>query len=132
MRRVMASMTAVLAAFGGVAAGATAAEAKAAQKTRLVLTVAKGETPRPAAGRATLTCGPVGGSHQRAAAACGQLKRVKGDFAALRVTDAMCTMQYEPVTVTAKGDWKGKKVAFQRTYGNGCVLSTETGSVFGF
>lgn len=101
-------------------------------KSRLTLTIAPGEAPRPVLRRATLTCSPPGGTHKQASSACAALTKARGDFAALRVSNGACTMQYQPVTVTAAGNWRDKKVSYQRTFGNACVLAVETGPVFRF
>lgn len=102
----------------------------AASPTRLVLTVAKGESARPVQQRAVLTCAPPGGTHHQARGACAALAKVRGDFAKLQVGDGMCTMQYDPVTVSASGLWRGHKVNYVHTFGNACTLSTSTGPVF--
>ncbi|WP_052387707.1 subtilase-type protease inhibitor [Dactylosporangium aurantiacum] len=115
-------MTAAGPSFGATAGGA--------KPTRLVLTVAKGESTTPVRRRASLTCRPAGGSHKLARDACSALAKVGGDFARLQVTGGACTMQYDPVTVTAVGLWKGKRVDYRKTYGNACSLSTTTGPVF--
>ena len=43
----------------------------------------------------------------------------------------LCTMQWDPVTVTATGRWKGRKVGYTHTFGNACTLAMTTGAVFG-
>ncbi|GAA2621352.1 hypothetical protein GCM10010399_60500 [Dactylosporangium fulvum] len=98
--------------------------------TQLVLTVAKGESGRPSQRRAVLTCSPAGGTHKQARNACAELVKVGGDFTKLRVNGGACTMQYDPVTVTAVGRWKGRKIDYRQTFGNGCTLSMNTGPVF--
>jgi hypothetical protein len=110
--------------------GPVDAVSSALARTQLRLTYAKGEKARPAQRTASLTCGPAGGSHQLAREACAAISSVRGDLGALHVSDDMCTMQYEPVTVTATGRWKGRTVRYQRTFGNSCVLRVETGPVF--
>jgi hypothetical protein len=99
-------------------------------RSQLKLTVAKGEKALPAQLKASLTCTPTGGSHQQAAAACAAITEVGGDLAALHFENAFCTMQYDPVTVTATGRWEGRAVRYQHTFGNACVLHVETGPVF--
>jgi hypothetical protein len=110
--------------------GPVDAVSSALAKTQLRLTYAKGEKARPAQRAVSLTCGPAGGTHQRAREACAAIGAVRGDLAALHVSDDMCTMQYDPVTVTATGRWKGRTVRYERTFGNACVLRVETGPVF--
>jgi hypothetical protein len=109
------------------AAGASAATFK---PTQLVLTVAKGEGAKPVQSRALLRCRPAGGTHKQARDACSALAKVGGNFARLTGEGGACTMQYDPVTVTAAGWWKGKRVNYKKTYGNACSLTTTTGPVF--
>lgn len=111
-------------------ATAGAGYAAAVKPTQLVLTVAKGEGAKPAQRRASLTCRPAGGSHRQARTACSELAKVGGDFGRLQGAGGACTMQYDPVTVTAVGRWKGKRIDYKKTYGNACSLSTTTGAVF--
>ncbi|WP_238014037.1 subtilase-type protease inhibitor [Dactylosporangium sp. AC04546] len=122
--------TAALTAAAIVAADAGPAAAATPKPTLLTLTVAKGEATKPAQRRAFLTCSPAGGTHKQARNACAELAKVGGNFGRLQVAGGACTMQYDPVTVTAQGRWKGRKVAYQHTFGNACTLSTATGPVF--
>jgi hypothetical protein len=96
----------------------------------MVLTVAKGESTKPVQRRASLTCQPAGGTHKQARGACTELARVGGRFDRLQLGGGVCTMQWDPVTVTATGRWKGRKVTYQHTFGNSCTLTTTTGPVF--
>ncbi|MGW0058529.1 SSI family serine proteinase inhibitor [Streptosporangium sandarakinum] len=100
----------------------------------LVLTATPGERFSAAASRsALLVCDPTRGSHPQGAQACGQLSVVNGEFTALRpLPGVACTMQYDPVTVTASGIWDGRTVRYQHTFGNSCVMRSTTGSVFAF
>jgi hypothetical protein len=79
-----------------------------------------------------LTCSPAGGTHKQAKAACAALKAAKGNPAAIKNDGSMCMMIYDPVTVTATGNWKNKPVRYTHTYGNPCVLKASTGAVFAF
>lgn len=83
---------------------------------------------------ALLTCNPTGGTHPKADAACTSLTKANGDFGALRSEDATsaCTLEYQPVTVTAKGKWNNKPVQYTKVYSNACVLKKQTGDVFAF
>jgi hypothetical protein len=133
--RVVVSAAVLLAAVGAteaVAPGAARAATAANAKTiRLVLTVAKGEsTSAPGRQRASLTCQPAGGTHKQARSACSQLAKVGGRPDRLQLGGGACTMQWDPVTVTANGSWKGRKVAYSHTFGNACSLSMTTGAVF--
>ncbi|MEV0129479.1 SSI family serine proteinase inhibitor [Dactylosporangium sp. NPDC050688] len=130
---MVATATMLVAAVGTgqmAAAGPSYGATAAAKPTKLVLTVARGETTTPVQRRASLTCRPAGGSHKQARDACSALAKVGGNFTRLQVTGGACTMQYDPVTVTAVGRWKGKRVDYRKTYGNACALSTTTGPVF--
>lgn len=130
--RLVATATMLVAAIATVeTATAAAATAASVKPTRFVLTVAKGESTKPVQRRASLTCRPAGGSHKMARDACSALAKVGGDFGRLQQgAGVACTMQYDPVTVTAVGRWKGKRVDYKKTYGNACSLSTTTGPVF--
>lgn len=102
----------------------------------LTLTVAQGEsaassTPERAV---TLSCAPgPSGTHPSAERACGELRTALGDFDALPGHgQGYCTMEYNPVVVTAEGVWEGKRVHYERTFGNDCVKKSEGMSVFDF
>ncbi|MGW4238748.1 SSI family serine proteinase inhibitor [Streptomyces sp. NPDC004749] len=97
-----------------------------APKDRLTVTV-RGSGDRAADGTYELTCGPTGGSHPRAAAACDRLAKLAGEkrdpFAPV-AKDAMCTMiDGGPATAKVTGTWRGRAVnaSFDRT--NGCEIS---------
>ncbi|MGQ0838859.1 SSI family serine proteinase inhibitor [Actinokineospora sp.] len=94
----------------------------------LMLTVAGENQP---ARMGTLRCDPDGGTHPQAESACGELFLVSGDFAALAVDpEQACTLQYDPVAVTARGRWEGRFVDYRESFGNACELAVLTGSVF--
>lgn len=97
----------------------------------LVLTLARGEKPVPMAGHALLLCDQPGGTHPDAVRACAALAGVRGDPARLRPrTGVACTLQYDPITVTANGVWNDRFIQFEHTYGNACSLRAATGPVF--
>ena len=79
-----------------------------------------------------LHCEPTGGDHQNAAKACADLLRADGDVQAVEDTDGACTLEYDPVQVTAQGTWRSEPVDFEATYPNACALAHDTGSVFAF
>jgi hypothetical protein len=84
--------------------------------------------PRP---RRLVTCGPDGGEHPDAVAACTSLRAVDGEFADLpAVADVLCTMQHAPVEVSATGRWNGTPVHYAETFSNRCVAEVETDNVF--
>ncbi len=119
---------AVAAACLAAVAAAPAADAAARPETRLVLSVT-GSDEAPSA--ALLTCSPAGGTHHFPEAACGAIALVHGDFTALAFdVDRPCTLQFDPVRVSARGHWRGEAVAFERSYGNRCEMQSATGPVF--
>ncbi|MFD7615087.1 SSI family serine proteinase inhibitor [Streptomyces sp. NPDC059828] len=91
------------------------------------LTVITSRTGNPRAdGTYELTCGPVGGSHPAAEAACDRLERLgeggKDPFAPMG-EDRMCPQQYGgPATAHIKGTWRGKPVDTTFTRRNGCEI----------
>ncbi|MET8827240.1 subtilase-type protease inhibitor [Streptomyces sp. NPDC004610] len=104
--------------------------------TALVLTVARGEAATATApDRAvTLSCAPApGGTHPAPQAACAELTRVGGDFDTLTADAAvMCTRDYRPVVVTVSGVWQGKRVGYERTFPNDCMMRAHGAGVFSF
>ncbi|MET0234267.1 MAG: SSI family serine proteinase inhibitor [Kibdelosporangium sp.] len=98
----------------------------------LVLSMYTQNTP-PTPGSRTLGCDDpanASGSHPRAAQACAALAVAGGNFANLRRTGASCPMIYAPVTATAHGRYKGKRVNFRTTYANLCVAGADSDDVF--
>ena len=79
-----------------------------------------------------LTCEPAGGPHPKAAEACAALSDVDGQFAGLSTGQALCTLEYDPVRVTASGTWRGETRSFDAEFPNACVMRAETGPVFDF
>ncbi|WP_328350228.1 protease inhibitor [Streptomyces sp. NBC_00445] len=128
--------TAVCGPLTGAALATPAAPASLYAPSALVLTAGHGEsaatvTPERAV---TLTCAPkASGTHPVAADACAELRGADGDFDALKSKDgALCTKQYDPVVVTVEGVWQGKRVSYERTFGNECVKNSYGASVFAF
>ncbi|SES18879.1 SSI family serine proteinase inhibitor [Actinokineospora terrae] len=122
------AVAAVCAAVAALAPATTADATIAPVGAGFVLTVQRaGELPR----LAVLQCSPDGGTHLEARTACAQLSQVNGRFEKLNVRpDSMCTLEYDPVTVTAYGWWGRKPVHYRQVFGNGCALRVATGSVF--
>ncbi|GAA4210260.1 hypothetical protein GCM10022252_77850 [Streptosporangium oxazolinicum] len=97
----------------------------------LVLSLARGDKPLPVASHALLLCDRPGDTHPDAVHACEALAEVRGDPARLRPKAGVaCTLQYDPVTVTAIGIWNNRFIRFERTYGSPCSLRAATGPVF--
>lgn len=128
---------------GLLSGGTTAHAASAAPETlyapsALVLTVGEGETATTTAPlrATTLSCTPrPTGTHPEPDAACAELDSVGGDFTVLGSGpgDGFCPMVHDPVVVTATGVWDGRRVHYERTYGNACLMGTEgAATVFAF
>jgi subtilisin inhibitor-like len=99
----------------------------------LTLTIAKGERSAPVVGHALLQCDPPGGTHPDPEWACEVLEEVGGHPADLvPPRGVICTLQYDPVTVSATGIWNDEFIRFERTFGNACSLWAGTGPVFAF
>ncbi|GAB3277244.1 SSI family serine proteinase inhibitor [Parasphingorhabdus pacifica] len=81
---------------------------------------------------ATLACEPTGGTHPHATNACGSLEAAGGDPNGLRHEHTMCTLDYQPVTLTAHGNWQGEPLHFEKTYSNICTAKAQTEQVFDF
>ncbi|GAA0659993.1 protease inhibitor [Streptomyces thermospinosisporus] len=128
---------AVLAPLAGAASAAPGSGPSALYApSALVLTVGHGEnamsaTPERAV---TLTCAPrPSGTHPAAASACDELRGVGGNLSALTMRPGVfCTKQYDPVVVTVDGVWEGKRVSYERTFGNACVMNAHGSAVFAF
>jgi len=121
---------------GAALADQAAAPASLYAPSALVLTIGHGNsaattTPLRAV---TLTCAPTAsGTHPAAAHACAELRGAGGDFDALTARDdALCTKEYDPVVVTVDGVWQGKRVSYERTFGNAGVKNSYGNSVFTF
>ncbi|MCS0605448.1 protease inhibitor [Streptomyces sp. LP11] len=121
---------------GAAVAAPDAAPAALYAPSALVLTIGHGEnaatvTPERAV---TLTCAPTAsGTHPAAADACAEVRGADGDFNALKGRQGVwCTQLYDPVVVTVEGVWQGKRVSYERSFGNTCVKDAAAGSVFAF
>ncbi|NUW45108.1 serine protease [Nonomuraea rhodomycinica] len=65
--------------------------------------------------------------------ACVALERAGGDPARLPSrTDAVCTMEYNPVRVSALGVWGGRPVRYERTFSNSCQMQAAMGPLSQF
>jgi len=79
-----------------------------------------------------LTCEPAGGLHPKANEACLALSGVDGQFDGLSTGQGLCTLEYDPVRVTASGTWRGETRSFEAEFPNPCVMRAQTGPVFDF
>ncbi|MGW2035753.1 protease inhibitor [Streptomyces sp. NPDC001761] len=121
---------------GAAVAAPGAAPSSLYAPSALVLTTGHGNdaataTPERAV---TLTCAPTAsGTHPAAAQACAELRLVGGEPEALKpADDVMCTKVYDPVVVTVQGAWQGKRVSYERTFGNVCMRDAAGGALFAF
>ncbi|MEU6987204.1 SSI family serine proteinase inhibitor [Streptomyces sp. NPDC046324] len=126
--------TLALAVATATAAGlglASAADAAPTPPTRIFLTITSGATGDVK--EVYLGCGPTGGNHPQAEAACGALDEAGGDFDQLKgPTDMVCPMIYEPVVAEAQGTFDSVPVGWKKSFGNTCELNAKTGTVFAF
>ncbi|MFD9969038.1 subtilase-type protease inhibitor [Streptomyces sp. NPDC059011] len=138
VRRAAGGATLAFALLGSTAGVAHGAPATLYAPSALVLTTAHGQSTATSPERAViLTCAPgTTGTHPASDGACAALARVKGEFGSLgqisRGQPRICTREYNPVTVTAKGIWQGKRVSYEHTFANECVKSAEGAAVFEF
>ncbi|MYZ38949.1 MULTISPECIES: SSI family serine proteinase inhibitor, partial [unclassified Streptomyces] len=93
---------------------------------QFTVTVA-GSGTAAADGTFKLTCGPTGGTHPRARAACDRLAELSGEgrdpFAPV-APDAMCTMQHGgDATARITGTWHGHRVNASFSRKNGCEIA---------
>ncbi|WP_156724910.1 subtilase-type protease inhibitor [Streptomyces apocyni] len=131
MRYTLKSMGVAAAATACVLAAATstaqAAPTSLYTPSALVLAVGHGEEAATMTAErvVTLNCAPrPSGSHPAPEAACGELRAAEGRFDQLVTSEpqAICTMEWDPVVVTADGYWQGKRVAWSTTFANDCVM----------
>lgn len=132
MRTTAIALTALAAGALAPAAdapGALAADTPTGARMHLSVT-SGGEDAEPTT--ALLACFPNGGTHPRADEACAALEETGGRFAELPSTEAVCTLVYQPVTVAARGDWRGDPVDYRERFANPCFATTRTNGVFDF
>ncbi|MBV2357194.1 subtilase-type protease inhibitor [Streptomyces sp. J2-1] len=138
--RWAATLGLTAAAVCGPLTGASVAVSDAAPSSlyapsALVLTTGPGgAAPADAERAVTLSCAPTpSGTHPAAAEACAELRGAGGDPAAVAPRAGVrCGRLYDPVVVTVQGVWQGKRVAFERTFGNTCAKDAASGALFAF
>jgi hypothetical protein len=80
-----------------------------------------------------VTCKPAGGTHSDPAGVCKALDQAGGDFDMVTPwPDRVCTAEYAPVTLGAKGHWLGEKFSWSKTFGNKCEAQVATAGIFDF
>ncbi|MEV7683517.1 SSI family serine proteinase inhibitor [Streptomyces sp. NPDC088341] len=83
----------------------------------------------------TLNCAPTAsGTHPDATGACAELRAAGAqlDTITTRGSRAVCSKEWNPVTVTAEGVWEGKRFSYLHTFGNLCAKDSGSGAVFDF
>ncbi|MEU2718701.1 SSI family serine proteinase inhibitor [Streptomyces sp. NPDC007205] len=131
-----AVISTLLPAASAAADESSTGDVKSNPVTAMLLTKAQsGINPTPPPDRwVVLGCHPTWSvGHPGAREACPTLDSVAGDFGELNVNPhGLCCKIYKPVTVTAQGWWRGKKVSYEKTFTNSCELQKTTGAVFAF
>jgi hypothetical protein len=131
LRRLAVSATASVAMLVVTAPGASALAAfplpLVQEEARDRLTVTTSRTGNPQAdGTYELTCGPAGGTHPAARAACARLVELGGggrDPFAPVGQDRMCSQQYGgPAKARITGTWHGRPVNTSFDRSNGCEI----------
>jgi hypothetical protein len=125
--------TALPALLVAVVAGLTTPAAAGGDEALSRLTLALDHPDGPER-EVVLTCEPSGGSHPEAEAACADLQTSLAAIVgrAPMAPGVVCTMEYDPRTVSAAGHWHRRLIRHTATYGNPCVLRASTGVVFEF
>ncbi|MFD3535874.1 SSI family serine proteinase inhibitor [Streptomyces sp. NPDC058664] len=133
MNKIIMSLLSAGLFAASLAPGATAAPTPA-QDTRLQLTAERTENGQPSIGFAWLDCpASYRPAHPYRTEACAALDDANGNFDALRGDPAgTCINEYSPVTLTARGIYKGRTVDWTRTYSSSCEAAVKTGPVFYF
>ena len=134
LRRLVLTATASVAALAAAVPAAGAASPVPlplplpllSQPDELTVTVAGTGNARTT-GTYKLQCGPTGGTHPSARAACERLDELaregRNPFAPVP-KDQMCTQMYGgPATARVTGTWQGKRVDAAFNRGNGCEIS---------
>ncbi|MFF3459654.1 subtilase-type protease inhibitor [Streptomyces sp. NPDC002730] len=103
----------------------------------MVLAISQGENAAAATVQraVTLRCNPTpGGDHPDARAACAELRGVNGR-PALLIKDSnkrLCPQIYDPVTVTVDGVWEGRRISYEETFANRCLMEGKVTQLFEF
>ncbi|MFB7030913.1 MULTISPECIES: SSI family serine proteinase inhibitor [unclassified Streptomyces] len=134
MKKIITAFAA-LALATGIASAATAAPP--APTTQLQLTAERVEDGHDVIGFVWLDCpapaSPERLPHPHREEACAVLDAADGDFDALAgEPSGHCTAEYNPVTLSAQGTYRGRTVDWTRTYTNACQAHIATSPLFHF
>ncbi|MHC5908701.1 SSI family serine proteinase inhibitor [Streptomyces sp. S6] len=128
MTRFFVLATALL--LTALTAPANAVQGAALPGNWLQISVTKGDGHSSDTRGTLLLCNDVPQGHAHAAEACAQLREARGDIRSIPAQDVMCTLEYAPVTASARGQWNGRPVQYRETFGNKCEMGAATGAVF--
>ncbi|MFE0172074.1 SSI family serine proteinase inhibitor [Streptomyces sp. NPDC059002] len=115
----------------GAAAPAHAADGIPAPQRGLFLTVSGSENTWIRGVLLRCTPEPTG-HHPQAELACAAIAEAGGDLDALPDDPHACTKEFDPVTVSATGTFRGRMIGWHKTYPNACTMDADTGYVFRF
>jgi len=100
---------------------------------QLILTIdSLTDDPTTVPRAALLDCSRRLSDHPHVREACDQLAGADGDINQIPPENAPCPRIYQPVVAQAFGNWNGRPVVYQRTFGNECMMRATTGYVFEF
>lgn len=131
LTRTMVVAVCVLGLGGGMPAVAGEV-AVPEMKLRPVVTDAYALSVQPSnepARQVSLSCAPTGGSHPSPRRACEQLNAARGRAEHVPPAGGMCTTEYDPVTVSASGVWRGQRREYRQEFPNHCTAVRDTGGV---
>ncbi|MFE0579837.1 subtilase-type protease inhibitor [Streptomyces sp. NPDC058874] len=131
-RRIIATSALSLLCVAGTTGLAEAQPAGGHGPSAMVFTIAHASgTPADTDGAvraATLSCAYAAeGTHPDPRAACDALNATGGELNRLLAdpnTSRACPLYFDPVTVTADGVLHGRRVAWEHTFSNTCIMST--------
>ncbi|WP_371634719.1 subtilase-type protease inhibitor [Streptomyces zaomyceticus] len=135
MNKIVAAVAAALLAAGLAPAAVAATSASSpAGDAHILLAAARTQGESEKVDIVWLDCpGQTGAGHPYKEDACKALDAADGDFDTLRgEPQGICTTEYAPVTLTARGAYEGRTVDWTKTYPNNCEAVRDTGAVFWF
>ncbi|MEU9489659.1 SSI family serine proteinase inhibitor [Streptomyces decoyicus] len=125
---VLAALSTVL--LGTLSVGPSHADEPPSADQGLLLTVSG--TGNTWSRGVRLSCPDIHGRHPHAGAACDALAWARGDIDALPGEPRTCTREFDPVTATATGTYRGAQVNWHKEFPNACSMDSATGPLFRF
>lgn len=98
----------------------------------LTLTIAPEESTSHNPRTVVLECDPTGGTHPTPEDACATLAAVDGVFEDLNPGQFTCLPYWDPVIVTATGNWGDRTIDFQDWHSNVTCADAATDGIFAF